>query len=142
MILITFGLACLFAFGHLEAVGLSGHLGSFGRYSYIEAHRGIGPGRGHFSYVSRRGNFGGGTGFNWYYGGSDLGYLAPQVSYFDPVTAQETAYPPQMVISAPEYVPDEPAEETIPSRPRITVIGEEMKRGPLPRIIYGTAGVE
>jgi hypothetical protein len=112
MLLTTLGLVLIFAFGHLGAVG------AFDRYDHNLEHR---------------------AGFrNWHYSGSDLGYFAPQILYFDPVTAQETTYPPLMVISAPGYVPDAPAEEVVSSGPRIIVIGEEPKGGPLPRVIYGT----
>jgi hypothetical protein len=112
MLLTTLGLAILFAFGHLGAVG------PFGRHGHNLEHR---------------------AGFhNWHYSRSDLGFFAPQILYFDPVTAQETTYPPLTVISAPEYVPNAPAEEVVSSGQRIIVIGEEPKGGPLPRVIYGT----
>jgi hypothetical protein len=128
------------AFGHPGAFGSFGHPGSFGPYAHIEVHRGFDAAGGRVSYVSRRGNFGHGMGVhNWYYGGSDLGYFAPQILYFDPVTTQETTYPPLTVISAPGYVPDAPAQEVVSSGPRIIMIGAEPT-GPLPRVIYGTTG--
>jgi hypothetical protein len=134
-----------FRFFPASHFGPFGHHGGFGRFGHGDmhrmfAHRMFEHGQ-HLFFMSHRGNFGHAMGFHWHNGAGALAYFAPQILYFDPGTVQETTYRPLGVIPSYGYALDPPAKEVVSSGPQIIMIGAEPK-GPLPRVIYGTTGVE
>jgi hypothetical protein len=135
-----------FPSGHFGGFGHHGGFGRFGRGDMhrMFAHRMFEHGRDggqHVFFLAHRGNFGHIMGFRWHNGAGAFAYFAPQILYFDPATAQETTYPPLTVIPSYGNALDPPAKEVASSGPQVIVIGAEPTR-PLPRVIYGTMGVE
>jgi hypothetical protein len=110
-------------FGHPGAIGRPGLL------VHVNVHRG-------FDRNGGRAGYG-------YYDGYGLGYAYPDYYpgyYTDP--AQGATPVTVISYSGGGYAPSAPAQEVVNSGPRIIIIGAEPKGGPLPRVIYGTAGVE
>jgi hypothetical protein len=122
-------------FGHFGF----GHPGDFGRFAF-DRHRGFDR---FVHFDVHRGFEHGRNGGRW--GRRYFGYgLGQYYTGFYPDTTQGATYPSVTVISysGGGYAPSAPAQENVNSGPRIIIIGTEPKGGPLPRVIYGTTGVE